>query len=344
MIAPRMQLFEVPDDGSSKTAFPYQDEIMTGESGHGYALRMAAGNGLEGLLPVKQLLGKSHSAALNSEDSTYLAYCFGASLPLLEFALERITNGRRDQACNYGGQVLGRSYFLSRTYPRICPDCLAELGYCRISWDFSISVACARHRRVLIGRCAACQRQLSWNRPALAVCVCGFPLAGDRAEEPTEYELLIAHQLDLRMSDTSPSMSIHSRQDAAGGFNTRWFETLFRNLSVDGMTRIIYGLSTAAKYTPEKLLDRKRGALDKARQTISSAMTFGEQLANGKSAVLSGQRPSVLVELLADISTSSTATKDDLSLASSLLTSLLRQPSRSTLRSNHPSLAQMVLF
>lgn len=333
------------DDGQPRIAFPYRGEIMAGESGHGYALRMASGNGLTGLLFLKQLLGKSHSAVLDADDAAHLAQWFGASVPLLEFALERIVDGRREHGCAYGGQILGRRYFLSRSYPRVCVDCLKELGYCRMAWDYSITVACVRHRRVLTDVCPTCQRQVSWNRPGIAVCDCGCALAMDCVRQaPTRFELLLAHLVDLRMNDVLSADWPSVGDDPTSGPDIQWAGTLLRNLSVDGMMRVVHGLCTAALYAPAAPIIRKRGALDKARQSISSAMALGARLARGDSIDLGRHRPSVLVDLLSDISASPTATRDDLSVAQSLLRSLISTTSRSTLRSNHASLAQMVLF
>ena len=151
----------------AECSFPFQDEIRIGESGQGYAMRMALANGLVGLPWVKQALSKTHSAVLDVGDAPFLARWFGASVQLLEFALERLTRGRREQGFRYAGQTLGRQYFLTRSFPRVCPDCLRELGHCRIAWDMALAVACVRHRRVLLDRCPSCLRALSWNRPGL---------------------------------------------------------------------------------------------------------------------------------------------------------------------------------
>ncbi len=327
-------------------SFPFQDEIREGESGQGYALRMAHGNGLPNLSRVKHMLGKSHSTVLDANDAAKLAQWFGGSVQLLEFALERLTRGRREEAVQYAGQAMGRSYFLTRSYPRVCPDCVRELRYCRIAWDISLSVACVRHRRVLSDRCPNCERALSWNRPGLDACNCGCLLSmGDIAEEPSDVELLLAHTIDQRMEDYTLFNNGDPRWELRGEGSTASLASLLRHLSLDGVMRIVYALATAAMYNPQvKPQKRERESLGKVRQTIALASAFGARVSRLQAADLRSHRPTVLINLLGDISLSSHAPADDLSLARSILGWLLINAPNSTSASRHPSLAQLQLF
>jgi hypothetical protein len=60
--------------------FPVRDDISSGESGHGYVLRMAVANFLNGLPAVKRMLGKTRFAVLDSGDAPMLSQWFGAEV------------------------------------------------------------------------------------------------------------------------------------------------------------------------------------------------------------------------------------------------------------------------
>jgi hypothetical protein len=325
-------------------SFPFQDEIRNGESGQGYAMRMALGNGLVGLPWIKQALGKAHSAVLDATDAPFLAHWFGGSVQLLEFALERLTKGRREQGFRYAGQALGRQYFLTRSFPRVCPDCLRELGHCRIAWDVALTVACARHRRVLLDRCPSCLRAVSWNRPGLGTCSCGFTFEmADVPEPPTASELFLAHLIDQRLDDVVSLGNVHDTADLPDAGAAPLY-TLLRNLSLDGVMRIVYALATAAMYDKESRIKRQRSSLSKARQTVEIASAFSVKVARLETTVLRTHRPSVLVDLLSDAVGSPRASPEDLSLARSMLGWLMTNASRAGWGSRYVSLAQRELF
>jgi hypothetical protein len=329
----------------TELSFPYQDEIRSGESGQGYAMRMALANGMVGLPWVKHALGKTHSAVLDANDAPFLAQWFGASVQLLEFALERLTKGRREQGFRYAGQALGRQYFLTRSFPRVCPNCLRELGHCRIAWDMALTVACVRHRRVLLDRCPSCQRALSWNRPGLDVCSCGFAFEmEDVPEPPTASELFLARVIDQRMDDFGSPECGHDVASVVDDEAAQALSALLRNLSLDGVMRIVYALATAAMYDLDSQIKRERSSLSKARQTVAIAAEFSVKAARLDATVLRTHRPTVLVDLLTDVAASSRASAEDLSFAHSMLGWLMANASRSGWGARHASLSQRELF
>ena len=329
----------------TELSFPYQDEIRSGECGQGYAMRMALGNGLVGLAWVKQALGKTHSAVLDAGDAPFLAQWFGASVQLLEFALERMTKGRREQGFRYAGQALGRQYFLTRSFPRVCPDCLRELGHCRIAWDMALTVACVRHRRVLMDRCPSCRRALSWNRPGLDVCSCGFAFEmEDVPLPPTASELFLARVIDQRMDDFASPECVHDAAGLADVEAAQSLSALLHNMSLDGVMRVVYALATAAMYDSASEIKRERSSLSKARQTVSIASAFSVKAARLEATVLRTHRPTALVDLLTDAAASPRASPEDLSFAHSMLGWLMTNASKSDWGSKHVSFAQRELF
>ncbi len=322
--------------------FPFQDEIAAGESGHGYVLRMSSGNGLRSMVPVKQLLGKSHSMALDANDAPYLAHWFGASVSQLSSALEQIPTGKRSGGCGYAGQTLGRSYFLNRSFARVCPNCLDEQGYCRAAWDFSLCVACVRHQRALIDSCPTCARALSWSRPALGICCSGCPLIGGGFPvAPSDAELVIAQAIDMQMCDEMSFSGEKKSVAPSGGWSD-----LIRNLNLDGMSRVVYALATCAAYdelNPSR--PRSRHAMTKSRETIKIAAAFGSRLAKLEPISLVAHRPSALIGLLCElVSVTPSSEARESSTAQSILGWLLSNCSRSTLRSQSQPLAQRALF
>lgn len=59
----------------------------------------------------------------------------------------------------------------------ICPDCVAEDGYCRALWELRYYTVCHRHRKLMVSHCGACGVHLSVQRPAILRCgSCGSNL------------------------------------------------------------------------------------------------------------------------------------------------------------------------
>lgn len=322
---------------------PVQDEIWPGESGQGYVLRMAAGNGLGGIARVKKMLGCSRFHTLYAQDAPQLAHWFGASVQRLSYALESTQGGRRVDGSTYMGQNLGRSYFLNRSYPRVCPDCVRELGYCRAAWDYTLTVACARHQRVLIDRCPACMSPLKWTRPDLCMCDCGHPWGElDFRSPATEDELLIAQLIDQRMDDQERFSrgAVPWNQAAEGDMDA--LRLLMENLSLDGICRLFFAFATAAGYEVDAPPERRlRAAMPKAQQTIAMGIAVGIKLTQQKRFSLKSS-PSVLIDLLSELCAECSVTASDFSVAQSLL-GLLK--SRMSAKPSKPaSLSQLVLF
>lgn len=71
------------------------------------------------------------------------------------------------------------------TTGRYCPECLVDSGgRWRISWQFPFGFACARHRRLLVDRCRACDRPTRQRAHPLALVPvpgrCHNPIPGPR--------------------------------------------------------------------------------------------------------------------------------------------------------------------
>lgn len=67
--------------------------------------------------------------------------------------------------------------YLRLARPRVCPDCVREVGFIPAWTDLAIVDACPTHRRELVTCCPACKAPIRWFRPGLLTCRCGSDLA-----------------------------------------------------------------------------------------------------------------------------------------------------------------------
>ena len=63
-------------------------------------------------------------------------------------------------------RVIDTPYILIK-YPRVCPECLKEEGYCDYRWSLLPIVTCSRHKRVLVDVSPETGGRLSWYRQHL---------------------------------------------------------------------------------------------------------------------------------------------------------------------------------
>jgi len=63
-------------------------------------------------------------------------------------------------------RVIDTPYVLVK-HPRICPECLADMGYCDYRWCILPLVACSRHKRILVDVSHESGNRLSWYRQHL---------------------------------------------------------------------------------------------------------------------------------------------------------------------------------
>lgn len=329
--------------------FPFHDDVRPAESGQGYALRMAAENHLNGLPQLKGWLGKSRFATLDAEDAPLLSQWFGASTDRLEHALGWTTIGRGGAACTYAGQVLGRSYFLNRSYPRVCLLCFQANGHCHSAWDFALAVACAKHQVLLADRCDCCTRTISWNRPATHRCSCHMDL--EPREIPilaTPLEVQFSSWLDRKIAgDRNAADAVRQQSSACDDApeNSTPLMRLVWPLSLNGGMRVIYALATAAGYEESCPSNepRARSPLRKAQGVLSKADQFARRIGQTKDINLRVRRPSVVIQLLADCM-SGQEPPADRNLAQSVLGTVLRQKQKTRWCGVNPQLSQLVLF
>ncbi|MBU1354147.1 MAG: TniQ family protein [Gammaproteobacteria bacterium] len=330
--------------------FPIKDQIRTYESGQGYALRMAFENQLNGLPQIKGWLGKSRYAVLDQADARLLHRWFGADEGALGKALGQTTTGVGYETYTIAGHSLSRSYFINRSYPRVCIQCLSAYGFCACSWDLSLVVACSIHGTLLTDHCPHCQRQLSWHRPGPDACICGCNLSS-HANHATEQPSDTPSALEIKFGewashamyrpDTTGEKTCLARQ-ALDGDGLMQF---LRGMSLNGGLLFTHALACAAGYGDLETHDRRRPQrpLKKARRSLSSANQVARILSKDWQSIVITERPSVVIHLLADCMAAHMP-ETDRSLANSLLSTMFFQRRKIGWKSRFPQLSQLELF
>ena len=333
---------------SRELEFPFHDEVRPGESGQGYALRMATENHLNGLPQLKAWLGKSRFATLDAADAPLLHRWFGAEQRALERALGWTHTGQNSEGYVYAGHALGRSYFLNRSYPRVCFACLQSTGHCSSAWDFNLTVACAKHEAALSDTCQNCTRSISWNRPAPRTCNCYLEFAPeDESASATPLELQFAEWIEYHTRAPSmgggpaPSKSSTHRTPAPSAPLMQ----LVWPLSLNGGLHVTYALATAAGYEGSlpSTEPRVRTPLRKAKQILVKANELAHRISQLQELQLRVRRPVVVIQLLADC-ISGGAPSADRHLAQSLLATVLHQKRKARWSGISPQLSQLSLF
>ncbi len=303
--------------------YPIQDDIRTGESGQGYVLRMTRSNFLPGLSEIRKRCGKQITTSLTSIDAPFVAKWFGADPDKLKAALEEIDpkgNAADGRYLGwYAGQQIPRQNFLNRMAPRVCPDCLAEDGICRIGWDFSFVTACPRHEKLLIDQCPGCTKLLSWQRPAVDICSCGTYLSDHDlyVQEP-------APALELEVSRWMIDWIDGVQYETAATKCEAHLPKLIKPLSMHGGMHMLWILSVADESKGLKNVSVIDGTvLERCRKTLLRADEFCKKLSINDPETFRSKKRQTLIPQLA-LFMHKSYTYEDRSLAQSLISTILR--------------------
>jgi len=325
-------------------SFPIRDDIRSDESGQGYALRMSCENLLRGLGPLKQWLKKSRFAVLDDADAPALSQWFGADLDALARRLGKTSTGRAAGGFEYAGMALGRSYFLNRSYPRVCPQCLTEEGHCRLAWDLALCTACPFHALQLVEACPDCGRRLDWNRQSMMWCNCSGDLSASAMASQADsldvgFARWIRSRLDGIMIEGAPCD--HGASLDAG----QPLLSLLRPLSIDGGLHLVHALASGANYcvADGAQSKRRKGALSHAREVLRGANLLAEKLVNLEPVSFRLSRPATATKLLSDAATQA-VTPEDRAISLSILEAVLRQGKRTDWAGRYPAMSQRSLF
>lgn len=161
----------------------FRVDPLSGESPRGYLCRVAQEHGYPSPSSVVQIAGlppagldrEDHieqlAHALRLEPEEWRTLCY-RSLQRRDRSAQRLFCGEPVSAddLNYG-------------HPRLCPLCLRERPIWWAAWDLALVTVCPLHHRRMVNRCPGCQRKVSWRRPAVHRCHCGFDFRTIAPEE-----------------------------------------------------------------------------------------------------------------------------------------------------------------
>lgn len=132
----------------------------SGEGLIGYRLRLAEANGYPSPFWLTSAMGKKQRLGQNKDDIEAISTLTGYSVVEL--------------AAQFLGKEPIPSRFLNVLHPRVCPECLRAKPILLKIWDASLVACCPIHGRRLVDICPGCDSRLSWNRPNVLYCACGF--------------------------------------------------------------------------------------------------------------------------------------------------------------------------
>jgi len=155
---------------STPTPFPR-------ESPAGYLIRLAERNGLRGSPALVGLVGG------DAERIPGIGWDYRELQPLLgpmqclaaNFGYRDPSKHGRNRASLCGHLIWARH--LDVIKPRICPQCVRELGYAPAAWDLKSYVACHVHGTLMLKHCTSCGNRLTNGRKGLLTCSCGADLS-----------------------------------------------------------------------------------------------------------------------------------------------------------------------
>ena len=165
------------------TPLPYPDESLSG-----FMICVAEANGYESMADILSIAGASNRWRGGWKLE------LGRIEKILNFSpgqlrpLSYTKSGAQSAKSLLLGQDVSRMH-LTGAKPRVCPDCVEELGYISANWDLRFMIACPKHRRSAVFRCLECGKALSLYRPKLLECRCGADLR-NHPVEPAEDHVL----------------------------------------------------------------------------------------------------------------------------------------------------------
>lgn len=187
---------------------PVPVEPVTHESGYGYILRLATGNSM-GLNELLSLISVKNLGQIGPAQAQALA-ALGDAPPDSLHGRFPLKLGR-GAGVGLMGHVLPYLGMLRWRRPQVCPACIAANGWCRLEWEFSLSVVCTEHGLVLTDECPTCGARLSWNRPSIEWGSCKHHLGVRSSSIRSAPEQLLRFQQRVNaLLDSRPRTDTHA--------------------------------------------------------------------------------------------------------------------------------------
>lgn len=166
---------------------------------------------------------------------------------------------------------------LNITKPRLCPLCVAEMGFIEAHWHLEIMVCCPVHRLMALSTCLKCGNRLSWFRAGLLECKCGGNLRESELPSVSEAEASLLDVvrrkvLVLPVSEANPA-SLPQNQLLT--MNLRSMLTIVRTL---GKHRMIADGDTGWNIEQRVVSEATRVLMDWPRNFIELLTDLGRAL------------------------------------------------------------------
>lgn len=194
--------------------------IQEGESLKGYLMRLALLNGYRNLGWLLYAAGV-HPATLDQGTAPLdgLAAMTGRDVCELEAIYWPASVIHRSRPSQHRlTHTTIPAWLLNVRHPRICPHCIREGRPPQRTWEIAWASCCPRHGIYLVNRCGRCTKPISWNRPWLHRCDCGFGLPALPASKASPAEIALSALLGERFA-SDPATGSYQALPA-------WFYTL----------------------------------------------------------------------------------------------------------------------
>jgi len=217
---------------------PVRLDLASAESGLGFALRALRANGIpfdRGM----QWLGLERHRPVERQAVIRIAWALNVDAD--QWGGRMVTRDLGGKGwVRLAGQRFRRQVASNRLYAKLCPQCIRERGIARLSWLLRATVGCPWHGYSLITACQRCGQGISWDRPDIDICHCGYPFKAVSAAPPLEPP--IRAWLCWLESSLCPD-----GLPAAALMATREMPSALTHLSVDGAFRIIEAMGLFAE-------------------------------------------------------------------------------------------------
>jgi hypothetical protein len=163
---------------------PVRVELAPSESGLSFALRALRANGVpfdRGM----QWLGLERHKPVDRDALRQAAWALNVDADAWGQRIVAKDPGGKGWV-RLAGQRIRRHVASTRYYAKLCPQCVREHGFARLSWLLRATVGCPWHGYSLISSCSRCGQAISWDRPDIDICRCGHPFKADAKPQPLE--------------------------------------------------------------------------------------------------------------------------------------------------------------
>lgn len=242
---------------------PVRLELAPAESGLGFVLRALRANGIafdRGM----HWLGLQRHRPLDRQSVRQLAWALNVDPGQLG---ERLVT-REPGASSWirlAGHRFRRQVATTTLYAKLCPLCVRETGFARLSWLLRPTVGCARHGYSLIWSCQHCGEAIGWDRPAVDICRCGRPFKASNEADPLEPDVHAWIEWLERGLSAGP-------QPRVDDVTASRLPSALTHLSVDGAFRIVEALGLCAEPSMSVRAARTKATIPRA---------LGEVMARG---------------------------------------------------------------